>query len=63
LPTQQIVAHLAQIAWWIQNVNVDKKDRRPLTDFLLYRKKPEQQGDSTATLRSNFEAYIARQRK
>jgi hypothetical protein len=40
LPTQQIVMHLAQIAMWIQHVNVSKKsDRGKLTDFLLFFKK------------------------
>jgi hypothetical protein len=64
LPTQQIVTHLAQIAMWIQHVNVSKKsDRGKLTDFLLFWKKPTQQGDSNATLRSNFDNLIARQKK
>ncbi len=39
LPTEQIVAHLAQIAMWIQHVNVKQKDRGKLTDFMLYFKK------------------------
>jgi hypothetical protein len=64
LPTQQFVMHLAQIAQYIQNVNVDKKDRGKLTDFMLFfKKKPTQQGDSNATLRSNFDTYIERQKR
>ena len=42
LPTQQLVMHMAQIAMWIQHVNVSKKqDRGKLTDFLLFFKKKE----------------------
>jgi hypothetical protein len=47
LPTQQLVMHLAQIAMWIQHVNVSKKqDRGKLTDFLLFFKKKESTEDS-----------------
>jgi hypothetical protein len=64
LPTQQIVMHLAQISMWIQNVNAAKNDRGKLTDFMLFfEKKPTQQGDSNATLRSNFDTYIERQKR
>ena len=47
LPTQQLVMHLAQIAMWIQHVNVSKKqDRGKLTDFMLFFKKKETAPDS-----------------
>ena len=47
LPTQQLVMHLAQIAQYIQNVNVSKKqDRGKLTDFMLFFKKKAGTQDS-----------------
>jgi hypothetical protein len=56
LPTQQIVMHLAQIAQYIQNVNVTKKqDRGKLTDFMLFfKKKPEVQESVDQKIRSMF---------
>ena len=55
LPTQQIVHHLAQIAQFIHMVNVDKKDRKPMSDFLLYfREKIKPQNDVDTSIRSFF---------
>ena len=39
LPTQQLVMHIAQVAQYIQMVNVKKDDRGKLTDFLLFFRK------------------------
>ena len=63
LPTQQIIAHLAQIAQYIQMTNVEKKDRGVLADFILFRDKPPPPGDSAATIRENFDRLIKGQRK
>ena len=56
LPTQQLVTHLAQIAMWIQHVNVSKKqDRGKLTDFLLFfKKKAPEQDNIDQDIRSHF---------
>ena len=42
--------------------NTHAKKPRKLEDFLLYKDKPVQQGDSNATLRSNFDRLITRQK-
>lgn len=56
--------YLAQIAYWIFNTHVEKKDSRKLSDFLMFRpkveEKPEPQLD-TKTIRSNFNSFIERQ--
>ena len=56
LPNQQIVVHLAQIAQYIQNANVAKKeDRGKLTDFMLFfRKKVMVQENVDQNIRSIF---------
>ena len=48
-------AHLAQIAQLLFNVNAKKQDRKPLTDFMLFYKKPAHvQKDVTDNVRSFF---------
>ena len=55
LPTQQLVMHIAQVAQYIQMVNVKKDDRGKLTDFLLFfRKKVTAQPEVDQNILSFF---------
>ena len=60
---QRLEAHLAQIAQYIYNTHVKKKDMKPLTEFLLFRDQPQDRGDTPKQIRANFERIIARQKK
>ncbi len=61
---QRLEAHLAQVAMLLQHANVTKRsDMKPLSDFLLFRDKPQDRGDTPKQIRANFERIIARQKK
>ena len=54
----RIDAHLAQIAQLLFNVNAKKQDRRSLTDFMLFYRKPvKAQEDVDGGVRSFFSSF------
>ena len=54
----RIDAHLAQIAQLLFNTQVKKQDRRSLTDFMLFYRKPvKAQDDVDGGVRSFFSSF------
>lgn len=60
---QRLEVGLAQVAMYLQHANVKRKDMKPLSEFLLFRDKPQDRGDTPKQIRANFERIIARQKK
>ena len=56
-------AALAQIAQLLFNINAPKKDRKPLSDFMLFKDKEKQQIDENQLIRQKFDLLIEGQKK